>query len=43
MLVSKTISIEVESLIQIKKLVEDGKYSNVSEFVQKAVQILINK
>lgn len=36
--VSRTISIEFDDLARIKKLISEGKASNLSEFIQKAVK-----
>lgn len=42
MLVSKTISIDIEDLIMVQNLVYKNDYSNVSQFVQQAVKNQIN-
>lgn len=36
--VSKTVSIELEDINKIQKLIEQKEVSNLSEFVQKAVK-----
>lgn len=43
MLVSKTISLDVEDLLEIKKSVERGQANNASDFVQKAVRMYLKK
>lgn len=38
MMVSKTITIPFESLVEMQKLVEENKYSTINEFIQIAVK-----
>ncbi|MBF4474276.1 hypothetical protein [Methanobacterium formicicum] len=43
MFVSKTVSIKVDDLLKIKRLVENGLFMNVSDFVQVAIKNQIIK
>ncbi|WP_286475035.1 hypothetical protein [Methanobacterium sp. CWC-01] len=43
MLVSKSISIDVEDLLKIEKKVKEGKNASISSFVQEAVKRLLSE
>jgi Arc/MetJ-type ribon-helix-helix transcriptional regulator len=43
MLVSKTVTLDAEDVVEIQKSVDRGQADNASDFVQKAVKMYLNK
>jgi len=43
MMLSKTVSLELEDLSKIQKRIEDGEFTTFSEFVQYAIKNELNK